>query len=67
VKNGTYAPLSRPVFIYVSKAAAKRPEVRSFVEFYLQNATELVPDVGYISLPADQYTKEAEEFSNFAK
>lgn len=65
VKDGTYSPLSRPVFIYVSKKAAERPEVRSFVEFYITNAPELVQDVGYIPLPDEQYKKEAEEFSAF--
>jgi phosphate transport system substrate-binding protein len=66
VKDGTYAPLSRPVFIYVSKAAAKRAEVKSFVNFYLTSAAEIVSDVGYIPLPDDQYKKELEEFSAFA-
>jgi phosphate transport system substrate-binding protein len=66
VKDGTYAPLSRPIFIYVSKTASKRPEVSSFVNFYLKNASQLVPDVGYIALPDDQYKKEADEYSTFA-
>lgn len=65
VKDGTYSPLSRPVFIYVSKTAAKRPEVKAFVDFYLENAAQLVQDVGYIPLPDDQYKKEADEFSAF--
>jgi phosphate transport system substrate-binding protein len=65
VKDGSYAPLSRPVFIYVSKTAAKRPEVKSFVEFYIEKAGELVEDVGYIPLPAEAYQKEATEFSSF--
>jgi phosphate transport system substrate-binding protein len=66
IKNGTYAPLSRPIFIYVSRSAAKRPEVKLFVDFYLKTASELVPDVGYIALPDEQYKKEAEEFKSFA-
>ncbi len=40
--TGTYQPLSRPVFIYVSKKAAERPEVQKFVEFYLANGEKLV-------------------------
>ena len=35
IRTGTYQPLSRPVFIYVSRKAAERPEVQKFVEFYL--------------------------------
>ncbi len=66
VKDGTYAPLSRPVFLYVSKTAASRPEVKAFVEFYLENATALVPDVGYIPLPEQQYTEQLTKFGSFA-
>ena len=66
VKNGTYAPLSRPIYIYVSKSAAARPEVKSFIKFYLQYAAELVLDVGYIPLPEEQYKKEMEKFNAFA-
>jgi phosphate transport system substrate-binding protein len=66
VKNGTYAPLSRPVFIYVTETAAKRPEVSSFVNFYLSNAPTLVPDVGYIPLTDDEYTAETSKFKSFA-
>lgn len=57
VKNGTYAPLSRPVFIYVSNVSAKRPEVEAFVRFYLENASLLVPDVGYIPLTDQEYSE----------
>lgn len=67
VKDGTYAPLARPIFIYVSGAAAKRPEVGSFVKFYLSNAATLVQDVGYIPLAADEYKAELSKFENFSK
>lgn len=65
VTSGAYAPLSRPVFIYVNNDAARRPEVADFVNFYLDNATEIVPDVGYIPLAADEYRKQKEKFSAF--
>jgi phosphate transport system substrate-binding protein len=55
VENGTYTPLSRPLFIYVNKSELNRPEVRSFVEFYLENADELASEVGYVPLPAEEY------------
>src|SRR3989338_4176650 len=51
VENGTYAPLSRPIFIYVSTQAINKPEVKEFVEFYLKNAPTLVPQVKYVPLP----------------
>lgn len=56
VENGTYSPLSRPMFLYVSETSMKRPEVKEFVEFYLKNAQRLVPEVKYVPLPAEAYT-----------
>lgn len=56
IKDGTYAPLSRPLFIYVNKEALSRAEVKEFVTFYLENSKELVPDVGYVALPDEEYT-----------
>ena len=53
VNNGTYQPLSRPLFIYVSTAAAERPEVEAFVQFYLENTRALSAEVGYVSLPEE--------------
>jgi phosphate transport system substrate-binding protein len=50
VRNGTYQPLSRPLFIYVSRKAAERPEVRTFVESYFTAGKELVSEVGYVQL-----------------
>jgi phosphate transport system substrate-binding protein len=55
VSDGTYQPLSRPVFIYVSKAAAARPEVKAFVDFYLTKGEQLVKDARYVPLPAKAY------------
>ena len=56
VKDGTYQPLSRPLFIYVNAtAAAFKPEVKAFVNFYLENAPKLVAEVKYVPLPAEDY------------
>ncbi len=62
-KNGTYQPLSRPIFIYVSAAAAERPEVREFVEFYLDpQHAKWVREVGYVPLPEKAYELALESF-----
>ena len=50
VRNGTYRPLSRPIFIYVNTAALSRPEVQKFVEYYVTSASPLVSEVGYVPL-----------------
>tara|TARA_Y100000746_G_C15406709_1_gene408637 strand:- start:110 stop:1060 length:951 start_codon:yes stop_codon:yes gene_type:complete len=65
VKNGTYAPLSRPLYIYVSKESAKKAEVSSFVNFYLKNAAEVAKTVGYVPLPDEDYTSSIQKFNNF--
>jgi len=67
VSNGTYRPLSRPLFIYVNSTSVKSPEVVEFVNFYLDNATELSEDVGYIPLPSELYTKQKESFKAFVE
>jgi phosphate transport system substrate-binding protein len=63
VRNGSYAPLSRPVFLYVSKLAAARPEVETFVRFYLEQARRLVAEVGYIALPEPLYRLATRRFA----
>ena len=55
IKNGSYAPLSRPLFIYVNTEHLERPEVRAFVEFYLDNAAQLASEVGYVALTDAEY------------
>lgn len=64
VMDGTYSPLSRPLFIYVSKeAAVKKPEVKEFVDFYIKNAPVLTKQAKYIPLPKTAYQLAQERFS----
>jgi phosphate transport system substrate-binding protein len=55
VINGSYNPLSRPLFIYVKEASMSRPEVREFVQFALTEGSGLVSEVGYVPLPKESY------------
>ncbi|MDO9204767.1 MAG: PstS family phosphate ABC transporter substrate-binding protein [Methylotenera sp.] len=56
VEDGSYQPLARPIFIYVNAtAAAFKPEVKAFVNFYLENAPKLVAEVKYVPLPTEDY------------
>ncbi|OKH21611.1 protein sphX [Hydrococcus rivularis NIES-593] len=64
VQNGTYQPLSRPLFIYVSSKAVQRPEVKQFVEYYLTNVGKLAQEVGYVPLPAQAYQLAMNNFKN---
>ena len=64
VENGSYQPLSRPLFIYVSAKSASKPEVKRFVEFYLAQVPELAPQVKYVPLPPQAYALAGEHFRN---
>ncbi|KAF0091880.1 MAG: phosphate transport system substrate-binding protein [Fusobacteria bacterium] len=55
IEDGTYTPLSRPLFIYVNKASLDKKEVMEFLKFYIENAKDLATEVGYIQLPAKMY------------
>jgi phosphate transport system substrate-binding protein len=63
VMDGTYQPLSRPIFIYVNKKATEKPEVKEFVEYYLKNAAKLVKQVRYVPLPPTVYKLVEERFA----
>ena len=52
VLAGTYQPLARPLFVYVSAASLARPEVKELVGFYVANASRLAKEVGFIPLAA---------------
>ncbi|MFT4579568.1 MAG: phosphate transport system substrate-binding protein [Nitrospinales bacterium] len=67
INDGSYKPLSRPIYIYISKPGSQRPEVKEFVRFYLANASELVKEVGYISLPDKSYQLATDRFEKWLK
>jgi phosphate transport system substrate-binding protein len=55
INDGSYAPLSRPIFIYVNPASLDDPAVSAFVDFYLDQAGTLSEEVGYVALPESVY------------
>ncbi|MCC6619971.1 MAG: PstS family phosphate ABC transporter substrate-binding protein [Deltaproteobacteria bacterium] len=55
IRTNSYRPLSRPLFVYVSKKALERPEVQTFTTFYMTEGPKLVAEVGYIPLPDNAY------------
>ncbi len=62
IEDGTYQPLSRPIFIYVNMKAAEKPEVKEFVTFYMKNASVLVKEAQYFPLPPRAYAANMEFF-----
>jgi phosphate transport system substrate-binding protein len=65
VKSGVYSPLSRPLYLYVSKIAGQKQEVSSFINFYLKNAAQVAQNVGYVPLPEGDYVNSIQEFQKF--
>lgn len=61
IADGTYAPLSRPLYVYINSESLTRPEVQEFAKFYLEQAPTLAPEVGYVASPEDAYAADAEE------
>lgn len=67
INSGKYRPLSRPLYIYVSKKSLLRPEVKAFINFYLKQAPKLVKQVGYVPLPQNLYQKAVQQVSQVDK
>ncbi len=67
VIDGTYAPLSRPIYIYVNQTAVSRPEVVAFVNFYLNEVKTLAKEVGYIPMQDAEYDESKKIFSTFVE
>lgn len=64
VINGTYSPLSRPLFVYVKEAAMDRPEIKEFVQFIMNNGADLVSEVGYVPLPKTAYAMALKHYND---
>ncbi len=65
VSSNTYAPLTRPLFIYVSEEAAQQEAVQRFVKFYLKNVDKFLKQVGYVPLPDSMYRQQLQKFKAF--
>lgn len=64
IESGDYAPFSRPLFIYVNKKSAERPEVQAFVRYYFEFGPELADEVGYVKLPGELYQRGMRRFEH---
>jgi phosphate transport system substrate-binding protein len=67
VSNGSYSPLSRPLFVYVNSSSLQNPVVADFVNFYLDEAPGLLGDVGYVPLTDEEYQREKQKFTEFVE
>ncbi|MAR29358.1 MAG: phosphate ABC transporter substrate-binding protein [Candidatus Marinimicrobia bacterium] len=63
INDGSYSPLSRPIFIYVNPESAKKAEVDEFVKFYLENGDDLAGEVGYVGMPKEVTNRVKERYN----
>jgi phosphate transport system substrate-binding protein len=63
IEDGHYEPLSRPLLLYVNRASLQRPEVDAFIDYYLEVASELSAEVGYVSLSPQRYSESRTELN----
>ena len=63
IRDGSYQPLSRPVFIYVNEKSLEKPAVKEFVEYFMKNGARLVQEANYLPLPAKAYTSNLERMN----
>ena len=59
IKDGTYKPLSRPLYVYVNKESLKKPYVKKFLNFMINNSEKLVSEVGYVPLQEKEYKEQS--------
>ncbi len=57
IESGEYSPFSRPLFIYVAASKMGRPDVKRFVQFYVEHAATLAQQTGYVALPQEIYDR----------
>lgn len=67
VRDGSYAPLSRPLYIYVNSSSLENQKTIDFINFYLTEAAGLLSDVGYVPLTEEEYAEEIATFEEFVK
>lgn len=67
VLDGTYQPLSRPIFIYVNAKSLAKPEVREFADYYMKAAAKIAKEVKYVPLPAKAYAIGLEHIAKMKK
>ncbi len=67
IANKTYAPLSRPLYIYVSQKSLEKPQVAAYVKYYMENAKDFVSEVGYFPLEDSKYNEGKSKIEELTK
>lgn len=67
IADGSYTPLSRPLFIYINNKSLQRKEVKEFIKFYLENGAQFISEVGYVALADSVYQENLKVLSNLTE
>ena len=67
IADGSYTPLSRPLFIYINNKSLQREEVKEFIKFYLENGAQFISEVGYVALADSVYQENLKVLSNLTE
>ena len=67
VLDGSYQPLSRPIFVYVNVKSMAKPEVKEFVEYMMKETPKIAKEVKYVPLPAKAYSTNLEHLAKGKK
>jgi phosphate transport system substrate-binding protein len=66
VQDGSYTPLSRPLFIYPSDKSLERPEVKAFTEFYVNNYQKIAEEALFVPLTEEQAAEAKQKVAQLA-
>ena len=66
VQDGSYTPLSRPLYLYVSNTASSRPEVQAFFQYFVDNEAAINTEALFVPLSADQLATAKTEVAGLA-
>ena len=66
VQDGSYTPLSRPLFIYPSDKALARPEVKAFLDFYVNNYQKIAEEALFVPLTEEQAAEAKQKLTQLA-
>jgi phosphate transport system substrate-binding protein len=66
VQSGEYKPLGRPLFIYAKADSLKKPEVKAYVDYYIQNATEIAEQAQFVPLTEEQQSESTQKVESLS-
>lgn len=66
IQDGSYKPLSRPLFMYPSDKALQRPEVKAFMEFVVNNQQAIAEAAGFVAMTEQQAADSKAEVDRLA-